>query len=104
MSDLTDPKGRKHILDGDGPKLGGGHRFGTGKPNKSEFPKSWSDDKILEVVSDIASDPSVKWSKPDARGFITGTRTVDGIDVKVVVDTVNDRIVTGYPTNTPRNP
>jgi len=36
--DLTDTRARKHILDGD--LTGGGHRWGTGKPGKSEFPLS----------------------------------------------------------------
>jgi RHS repeat-associated protein len=103
--DLTDAQGRLHILAGDGPGKGGGHRFGTGKPNKSEFPANWSDDKILHEVSDIASDPNVRnWSKPDSRGYSTGTKTIDGVDIKVVLDTKNNRIVSGYPTNTPRNP
>ncbi|NIR13143.1 MAG: EndoU domain-containing protein, partial [Desulfobacterales bacterium] len=93
---------RTHILDGDGPGKGGGHRFGTGKPGKSEFPSDWSDEKIIHEVSDIATDPKLKWSKPDSRGYSSTTKTVDGVDVKVVVDKNSGRIVTGYPTNTPR--
>ncbi|MCA8985892.1 MAG: EndoU domain-containing protein, partial [Planctomycetaceae bacterium] len=100
--DLTDAKARKHILEGDA--TGGGHRPGTGISGKSEFPSGWSDAKILESISDIATDPTVVWSKPDKRGYITGTKTIDGIDIKVVYDTKNQRIVTGYPTNVPRNP
>ncbi|MCP4504647.1 MAG: hypothetical protein GY822_32485 [Deltaproteobacteria bacterium] len=102
--DLSDAKGRKHILEGDGPGKGGGHRAGTGKPGKSEFPSDWSDSKIMNTVSDIATDPSVKWSLPDHRGYITGSRAVDGVNVKVVFDTVKDRIVSGFPTNLPKNP
>jgi filamentous hemagglutinin len=60
--------------------------------------------KILDAVSDVATDPKVVWSKPDHRGYITGTKTIDGIDVKVVFDTKNGRIVSAYPTNVPRNP
>jgi hypothetical protein len=101
---LVDAKGQKHILEGDGPGKGGGHRPGTGKPGKSEFPPGWSDGKILGEVSDIATDPAIAWTRPDGRGYITGTKTVDGVNVKVVVDTVNGRIVTGFPTNLPRNP
>ena len=101
---LVDAKGQKHILEGDGPGKGGGHRPGTGKPGKSEFPEGWSDGKILGEVSDIATDPAIRWTRPDGRGYITGTKTVEGVDVKVVVDTVNGRIVTGFPTNLPRNP
>ena len=102
--DLTDTKGRTHILDGDGPGKGGGHRPGTGKSGKSEFPANWNDDKILGEVSDIATDPSVTWSKPDSRGYITGAKTVDGVDVFVVYDKKKCRIVSGFPTSLPGNP
>ncbi|MBL9169884.1 MAG: EndoU domain-containing protein [Verrucomicrobiales bacterium] len=91
-------------MEGDGPGLGGGHRPGLGKSGKSEFPSGWSDDRILHEVSDSATDPGLKWSKPDPRGYISATKTVDGVNVKVVVDTKTGRIVTGYPKNTPRNP
>lgn len=101
--DLTDAKGRTHILDGDGPGSGG-HGPGRGISGKSEFPSNWSDDRVLHEISDIATDPNVKFSKPDGRGYSTGTKTVDGVDVKVVVDQKKGRIVTGYPTNVPRNP
>jgi RHS repeat-associated protein len=100
---LLDPKARKHILDGDGPKSGG-HRYGTGKSGKSEFPQHWNDEKIEQKISDIATDPNVKWSKPDARGYISGSATHEGVDIKVVVDTTKGRIVTGFPTNLPKNP
>jgi RHS repeat-associated protein len=100
---LLDPKARQHILDGDGPKSGG-HRYGTGKPGKSEFPQHWSDQKIEHEISDIATDPHVSWSKPDARGYISGSGMRDGVQVKVIVDTIQGRVVTGYPTNLPKNP
>jgi hypothetical protein len=100
--DLTDAKARKHILDGDA--NGGGHGAGRGKPGKSEFPADWSDDRVIHEISDVATDPEVPFSTPDKRGYSTGTKTVDGVDVKVVVDQTQGRIVTGYPTNVPRNP
>jgi filamentous hemagglutinin len=101
---LLDPKGETHVLDGDGPNAGGGHRNGTNKPGKSEFPANWSDDKIKGEISDIATDPKTQWSRPDARGYVTGNGTRDGVDVRVVYDTKNGRIVTGYPTNLGGNP
>jgi hypothetical protein len=97
---LLDPKGETHILDGDA--TGGGHRAGTGIPGKSEFPSGWSDEKISGEISDVATDPSS--SRTPGRGgrtIVRGTR--DGIDIEVVVDG-RGRIVTGYPTNVPRNP
>jgi RHS repeat-associated protein len=102
---LLDPQGEQHILDGDGPNAGGGHRHGTGKSGKSEFPANWSDDKIKGEVSDVATDPgSARATQPNGRTKVQGTR--DGVDITVVVEpnSRGGRIVTGFPTNTPRNP
>lgn len=97
---LLDPKGEQHILDGD--KTGGGHRPGTGKPGKSEFPNGWSDDRIKGEISDVATDPGSSRSPGrNGRDIVRGTR--GGIDIEVIVEP-NGRIVTGYPTNVPRNP
>jgi len=100
---LLDEKATVHILDGDNFKSGG-HRYGTGSLGKSEFPRSWSDKKISNTISDIATDPFVIWSKPDVRGYVTTTTTRDEIYIRVVYDTKKNRIVTGYPINLPKNP
>ncbi|QOK91050.1 hemagglutinin [Ralstonia pseudosolanacearum] len=102
---LLDEKGETHILDGDGPGKGGGHRAGTGKSGKSEFPPSWSDEKIKGEVSDVATDPnSVRTPQQNGRIKVQGKR--DGVDITVIVEPSSrgGRIVTGFPTNTPRNP
>jgi len=99
---LTDAGGRQHILEGDA--SGGGHGAGRGVSGKSEFPADWSDQRVLNEVSDIATDPKLTWTPPDSRGYITTTKTVNGVNIKVVYDTRNARIVTGYPRNMPRNP
>lgn len=39
------------------------HKAGTVKPNKTEFPKDWSDEKILHYVSDVATNPNVTWGR-----------------------------------------
>jgi len=39
-------------------------------PGKSEFPSTWSDERVLHEVSDIATDADQAWSPPDARGYI----------------------------------
>ena len=71
--DLTAHR-RPHILNG--------HRAGSGKTGKTEFPASWSDNKIIDHVSDIATDPNSltgtgKWDSP----YAIGTR--DGIQIRV---------------------
>ena len=98
--DLASPQRRRHILDGDA--TGGGHRPGTGNPGKSEFPVGWSDDRIMHEISDVATDPSLT-PRPGRGGrtIVEGTR--DGIDIRVIQE-ANGDIVTGYPTNVPRNP
>lgn len=101
---VIDEKGKKHILEGDGPDGGGGHRSGTGKPGKSEFPSDWSDEKIEGEISDIATDPSIEWIGPNRNGYMVGTGVRDGVEIQVVKDLKSGRIVTGYPTNLPRNP
>jgi hypothetical protein len=98
---LASPKRTTHILDGDA--TGGGHRAGTGIPNKSEFPASWSDSKAMHEISDVATDPKLTWTQgKNGRYTVQGTR--DGVDIKVVIEKDGSDIVSGYPTNTPRNP
>ena len=94
-----DDRGKKHILDGD--KRGGGHRAGTNNSGKTEFPKAWSDDKIIESIEEVANDPKVtsrdgKWNSK------IKTKNIDGVDVEVIIDN-NGNIVTGYPINVPMN-
>lgn len=92
---------RTHILDGD--ETGGGHRPGQNVPGKSEFPPSWSDDRIIDAIKDVANDPaSVR--EPGRRGRIVVKGSRDGVDIEVIVEGDRTTVVTGYPTNTPRNP
>ena len=102
LVDLTDAKGRKHILDGDA--NGGGHRPGTGKPNKTEFPDTWSDEKILHEISDVATDPRITPGVDPKTGRLIHEGTRDGVDIRVITEPDGGRIVTGHPTNLPRNP
>lgn len=98
---FVSPQRRRHILDGDA--TGGGHRPGTGFPGKSEFPRGWSDDRIIAAILDVANDPaSRRRVEADGRTVVTGTR--DGVEMRVVVDRDGRSVVTGYPVNLPRNP
>ena len=100
LVDLTTPEGRRHILEGDA--TGGGHRPGVGLPRKSEFPVGWSDDQIIHAISDVATDPAaVRSAGRGGRTIVTGMR--DGVEIRVVLE-ADGTIVTGFPTNLPRNP
>jgi hypothetical protein len=80
------PERTTHILDGDPtPAGGGGHRSGTGKPGKTEFPAGWDDKKVMDRVLDVARRPD---SPPvhqhwNDRWVCSGTR--DRVEVSVVV-------------------
>jgi EndoU nuclease-like protein len=102
--DLASPARRRHILDGEalpGGRYSGGHRAGTGFPGKSEFPRDWSDDKIMHEIADVATD-SAAVTRAGRGGdvFVRGTR--DGVDIEVLLR--RGEIWTGYPTNVRRNP
>ena len=94
--DLTTPQQRKHILDGEeGDPKRGGHRPGTGRPGKSEFPKDWSDDKIIHEISDVATDPrSERRPGRGNRTEVEGTR--NGVKILVILEK-DGTIVTGFP-------
>ena len=84
------------------------HKYGAGKPDKTEFPQNWSDEKILHYVSDIATDPNAiweigKWDSP----YAIGVR--EGIEIRVdfypeTHPKYSGKISTAYPLNTPHNP
>lgn len=92
---LASPNRTTHILYGD--KTGGGHLW-PGQPGKSVFPESWSADKVMHNISDIATDPNLTWQKGRVvqgvqRYEVTGVR--DSVQVKVVTDGTD--IITAYP-------
>jgi hypothetical protein len=77
------PDRSAHILDGD--DYGGGHRHGTGKPGKTEFPASWDDQKVVDTALDVARKPDQPPVHQDwnNRWLCVGTR--DGVEVSVIV-------------------
>lgn len=92
----------RHITDGD--RRGGGHLYGTGAPCKSEFPASWSREKIARDIPLLAANDNIAW-QPSRNGYVTAeTRTADGLNIRIVVDPQDNEIVTAYPTNVKRNP
>ncbi|MBK9127938.1 MAG: EndoU domain-containing protein [Phycisphaerales bacterium] len=90
------PGRRTHILDGDA--TGGGHRAGTGRPSKTEFPDCWSDDYIKDLIEDIANGKlGTCVTRPDGRKECKAL--VDGYEILVVVENEDTgmHIVTAYP-------
>lgn len=82
-----------HILHGD--TNGGGHSPRTGHPGKSHFPGSWSDQTILDKISEIALDPTLP-KRPSYQGRLIVEGVRSGVQVRVVVDR-NGRVITGFP-------
>lgn len=91
----------RHILYGDG--TGGGHRHGANKPCKSEFPASWSDQKIIETVKKIAANDNTNWTMQD-NGYLVSDTRIENLKIRVVLDPEEPEIITAYPTNVRRNP
>jgi len=76
------PERATHILDGD--QWGGGHRPGTGRPEKTEFPASWDDSRIVDHITDVARSPDVPpVLQPNQRWRVLGER--DGVGITVIV-------------------
>jgi len=99
LVDLSSSARRTHILDG--------HRW-PGATGKSAFPRSWTDDQVMHHVSDIATDPSLRWiqqtGKPGAaftkagdpvRYYVDGVR--GGVDIRVILEPGGEGIVTAFP-------
>ncbi len=78
------PDRLEHILDGDA--TGGGHRSGTGKPGKTEFPATWSDDKIIENILSTARSPDSAALQDNGRWKVEGVRDEVTLDVIITQD------------------
>lgn len=91
----------EHILYGD--HKGGGHKYGVGKPCKSEFPKDWDDERILDVTRKIAANDNLPWARQN-NGYYVVESYEDDVRVRVVKGPKKQRVITAYPTNVKRNP
>jgi Bacterial EndoU nuclease len=89
------PERTTHILDGE-PGGGGGHRHGVGKPGKTEFPASWTDERVIANILDVARRPDKPPTRQDWNNSWLCTGTRDAVKVWAVVERSGD-ILTGWP-------
>lgn len=89
------PERTTHILDGDG--AGGGHRHGTDKPGKTEFPASWDDEKTVDAIVDVARRPDQQPTHQEWNNRWVARGTRDGVGIVAVVAS-DGRIWTSWPT------
>lgn len=94
VENLT-PERRRHILDGDLEGPGGGHRPGTGRPGKTEFPAHWTDDEIITRVMQTARAPQRGFWNTDHKKFNVFAE-YDGVTVLVSVNR-KGKVMTAYP-------
>lgn len=101
--DVPPPKVGKaemnHVMDGEpnNPRQGG-HRFGTGRPGKTEFPKLWTDSKAAAAIRETLANPEVTIHRGDRTDHL---REVDGVIVRVSTYFTNGtrKFRTAYPVN-----
>lgn len=75
---------------------------------KDKFPITWSEEKILRNVSDIATDPKLTWVQQTgvkgslytkkgepARFKVEGVR--DGVKIRVIVEPAGSGVITAFP-------
>lgn len=84
-----------HILDGE-PDGGGGHRSGTGKPGKTEFPASWDDGKVLAAILDVVRRPDSTPGHQEWNGRWVARGTRDDVGIVAVIER-DGRIWTAWP-------
>jgi hypothetical protein len=77
------PERQTHILDGD--STGGGHRHGTGKPGKTEFPATWGDAKVIDTLLDVARRPDQTPEHQEWNGRWVARGTRDDVEVVAVI-------------------
>jgi len=94
-----------HILYGDDDDPdSGGHLHGTNRPDKTEFPPDWDEERIAREVASLADDPDRAAQLPDGNWVVFGLR--DTVTIQAYVN-ADGRIAAGYPVSGPgvkRNP
>jgi hypothetical protein len=85
---------RTHILDGD--MTGGGHRHGTGRPGKTEFPADWGDDHIVDAARAVAAKPDEGPERQRWNGRWRVGGEHEGVRIVAVVES-DGRVWTAWP-------
>ncbi|MCL2737134.1 MAG: EndoU domain-containing protein [Propionibacteriaceae bacterium] len=90
---------RQVILYGDPDRLDkGGHSSGVGRKNKTEFPPSWTDDKIMQAIQATIDAPQ----KARLSGIVLRRwREVDNVIIQVATISAGtkQRLIHAYPVN-----
>ena len=83
---LASPDRTTHILDGDA--TGGGHAW-PGQPGKTPFPEDWSREKIMDSISDVATDQGIHELAPGNGGREVVGKGCEGVKIRVILDPAN---------------
>ncbi|MQA97409.1 MAG: hypothetical protein GEV11_23255 [Streptosporangiales bacterium] len=75
---------RAHILDGDPGRPSGGHRYGTGRDGKTEFPERWDDATTCAYILDVARRPDTEPVQGTNRRWVCRGNRND-VDIVVIV-------------------
>ncbi|MBL8389350.1 MAG: EndoU domain-containing protein [Hydrogenophaga sp.] len=107
--DVLRPTDRLHILYGEAPGVGG--HLWPGQPGKSVFPQTWTADKVIHEVGDIATNPNTRWYAQTGTGGSTtkagdparwvAWESRDGVTMRVVFEPASGRVVTAFPDTPP---
>lgn len=90
----------RHILYGD--HYGGGYLYGVASPCQPAFPEGWGGRKIIAAIETLTrSIPANKVVNQNGEYMMDSS--IDGINIRVVINHEENRIVTAYPLVKPRN-
>lgn len=84
------------------------HQAGSDQRNRTEFPVTWSEDRIMHQITDVARDPNAERGVAN-NGLPYAIAVRDGVKIKVYFysdthKTLAGKISIGYPLDMPKNP
>lgn len=85
-----------HIVEGD--DRGGGHRHGSGRLGKTEFPPGWDEARIVDAIEQVLVDPRhIVSDLADGDDYIRFIGMVDEVRILVRIRADRHTIDTAYP-------